>query len=60
MGVRMCRNDDIVPQCFEIAAVTKGELHNEEIYGLFSSPYITMVIKLSRMCWAKQMERMGR
>jgi hypothetical protein len=34
-------------------------LHNEELYDLCSSPNIIRVIKLGRMKWAGNVERMG-
>jgi hypothetical protein len=41
--------------------VTGGwrKLHNEELYGLYSSPGIVRVIKARRMRWAGHMARMG-
>jgi hypothetical protein len=41
--------------------VTGGwsKLHNEELYGLYSSPSIVTVIKARRMRWARNMARMG-
>jgi hypothetical protein len=35
------------------------KLHNEELYNLYSSPYITSKIKSRRMRWAGHMARMG-
>ena len=35
-------------------------LHNEELYELYSSPNIVLVIKTRRMRWAGQVERMGK
>jgi hypothetical protein len=34
-------------------------LHNEELYGLYSSPSIVRVIKARRMRWAGHVARMG-
>jgi hypothetical protein len=34
-------------------------LHNEELYGLYSSPNITRMIKSRRMRWAGHVVRMG-
>ena len=34
-------------------------LHNEELYGLYSSPNIVRVIKSRRMRWAGHVARMG-
>jgi hypothetical protein len=41
--------------------VTGGwrKLHNEELYGLYSSPSIVRVIKARRMRWAGNVARMG-
>jgi hypothetical protein len=41
--------------------VTGGwrKLHNEELYGLYSSPRIVRVIKARRMRWAGHVARMG-
>jgi hypothetical protein len=41
--------------------VTGGwrKLHNEELYGLYSSPSIVRVIKARRMRWAGHVARMG-
>jgi hypothetical protein len=41
--------------------VTEGwrKLHNEELYGLYSSPSIVRVIKARRMRWAGHVARMG-
>jgi hypothetical protein len=41
--------------------VTGGwrKLHNEELYGLYSSPGIVRVIKARRMRWAGHVARMG-
>jgi hypothetical protein len=33
-------------------------LHNEELYGLYSSPNIIRMIKLTRMRWAGHVARM--
>jgi hypothetical protein len=35
------------------------KLHNEELYGLYSSPSILRVIKPRRMRWAGHVARMG-
>jgi hypothetical protein len=35
------------------------KLHNEELYGLYSSPNIIRVIKSRRMRWAGYVARMG-
>jgi hypothetical protein len=34
-------------------------LHNEELYDLYSSPYIIRLINLRRMTWAGHVARMG-
>jgi hypothetical protein len=34
-------------------------LHNEELYGKYSSPNIIRVIKLKRIRWVVHVERMG-
>jgi len=34
-------------------------LHNEELYDLYSSPYIIRVIKSRKIRWAKYVTRMG-
>ena len=34
-------------------------LHNEELYDLYSSPNVILVIKSRKMRWAGHMERMG-
>jgi hypothetical protein len=41
--------------------VTGGwrKLHNEELYGLYSSPSIVTAIKARRMRWAGHVARMG-
>jgi hypothetical protein len=41
--------------------VTGGwrKLHNEELYGLYSSPSIIRVIKARRVRWAGHVARMG-
>jgi hypothetical protein len=41
--------------------VTGGwrKLHNEELYGLYSSPSIIRVVKARRMRWAGHVARMG-
>jgi hypothetical protein len=41
--------------------VTGGwrKLHNEELYGLYSSPSIVRVIKARRMRWVGHVARMG-
>jgi hypothetical protein len=36
------------------------KLHNEELYNLYTSPYILRVIKSRRMRWAGHVARMGR
>jgi hypothetical protein len=40
--------------------VTGGwrKLHNEELHGLYSSPYIIRMIKLRRMRWARNVAHM--
>jgi hypothetical protein len=42
--------------------VTGGwrQLHNEELYGLYSSPNIVKMIKSRRIGWAGHVARMGR
>jgi hypothetical protein len=42
--------------------VTEGwrKLHNEELYGLYSSPSIVRVIEARRMRWAGHVALMGR
>ena len=35
------------------------KLHNEELKGLYSSPYVVRVIKSRRMRWAGHVARMG-
>jgi hypothetical protein len=35
------------------------KLHNEELYGLYSSPGISRVMKTRRMRWAGHVARMG-
>ena len=37
----------------------RGELHNEELNDLYSSPNIVRVIKSRRMRWAGHVARMG-
>jgi hypothetical protein len=36
------------------------KLHNEELYNLYSSPNIIIMIKSRRMRWAGHVTRMGR
>jgi hypothetical protein len=47
--------------CSQISSVTGDwrELHNEELYNLYSSPRIIRMIK-SRLRWAGNVARMGR
>jgi hypothetical protein len=35
------------------------KLHNDELYGLYSSPHIVRAIKSRRMRWAGHVARMG-
>jgi hypothetical protein len=39
---------------------TWRKLHNDELYGLYSSPNIGRVIKSRRIRWAERVARMGR
>jgi hypothetical protein len=43
---------------FEVTG-ERRRLHNEELYALYSSPNITLVIKSRRMRWAGHVARMG-
>jgi len=47
---RLCR-DKVTAECLT--------LHNEKLYGYYSSPNITRVIKSRRMRWAEHIARMG-
>jgi hypothetical protein len=37
-----------------------GELHNEELHDLYSSPSIIRITKVRRMRWAEHVAQMGR
>jgi hypothetical protein len=37
-----------------------GELHNEELHNLYSSPSIIRIIKSRRIRWARHLARMGK
>ena len=45
------KRDEVTGKC--------RKLHNEELYDLYSSPYIIRVIKSRRMRWARHVARMG-
>jgi len=44
------KRDEVTGKC--------RKLHNEELYDLYSSPYIIRVIKSRRMRWARHVARM--
>jgi hypothetical protein len=46
------------PKRYEVMGEWK-KLHNEELRDLYSSPSIIRIIKLRRMRWAGNVERMG-